>query len=37
MMDKTDIYLELKAAFERTADPEKAVAMAAYMRDRFAF
>ncbi len=37
MMDETDIYHELKTAFERTADPEKAVAMAAYMRDRFAF
>lgn len=36
-MDKTDIYFELKTAFERVADPGKAVAMSAYMRDRFAF
>lgn len=36
-MDKTDIYLELKTAFERAADPEKAAAMAAYMRSRFIF
>ncbi len=36
-MDETDIYFELKTAFERAADPKKAAAMAAYMRNRFAF
>ncbi len=37
MMDETDAYLKLKAAFEREADPGKAPAMAAYMRNRFVF
>lgn len=36
-MDPTDVVARLRSAFEPAADAERAAAMAAYMRDQFAF